>query len=111
MLCGKVMHPMPLQGPLDPWVLQGAKRPYVAFFGAAGAGGQRCTHAWLSRSTQGLRARLAAPPHCLAFSLPLAGAPGAAAADSRMEAQLAELGQARARTSLRWGLEAICITQ
>ena len=69
----------------------------MVFFGAAGAGGRRRAHAWLSRSTQGLRARLAAPPHCLAFSLPLAGAPGAGAANSRMEAQLAELGQARAR--------------
>lgn len=69
----------------------------MAFFGAAGTGGRRRTHAWLSRSTQGLRTRLAAPPHCLAFSLPLAGPPGAGAPDSRMEAQLAELGQARAR--------------
>ena len=78
-------------------VLQGAKRPYVAFFGAAGVGGRPHAHAWLSRSTQGLRARLAAPPHCLHFSMPLAGEASADAADSRVEAQLAELGQVRAQ--------------
>jgi hypothetical protein len=72
---------------------QGCKRPYVAYFGAAGVGGRAAPHAWLSRSTHGLRARLAAPPNCLDFTLPLAGAAGAA--ETRMAAELPELGQAR----------------
>jgi hypothetical protein len=76
---------------------QGCKRPYVAYFGAAGVGGRPAPHAWLSRSTHGLRARLAAPPNCLDFTLPLAGAAGAAgAADPRKAPEVPELGQARA---------------
>ena len=76
---------------------QGCKRPYVAFFGAAGVCGRRRPFAWLSRSSHGLRQRLAAPPHCLEFSLPLAGAAGADVVDPCVEAELREHGQARTR--------------
>ncbi|KAK9844097.1 hypothetical protein WJX81_004408 [Elliptochloris bilobata] len=73
---------------------EGAKRPYVAFFGAAGVGGRLRAHAWLSRSSHGLRQRLAVPPNCLVFSLPLAGAASGDLADARVEAELHDMGQA-----------------
>ncbi|KAK9797426.1 hypothetical protein WJX73_000930 [Symbiochloris irregularis] len=51
---------------------QGARRPFVAFFGASGVGGKPRAHAWLSHSTRGLRNLLRNPPHGLSFSMPLA---------------------------------------
>ena len=47
----------------------------MAYFGAAGTLGRPRMHAWMSRSTHGLRERLRTEPHGLVFSTPLA--PGA----------------------------------
>lgn len=58
--------------------LQGARRPFVAFFGSAGTGGRSRVHAWLSHSTRGLRSLLRSPPHGLTFSMPLASEADAA---------------------------------
>lgn len=77
---------------------QGAKRPFVAFFGGAGTGGRRHMHAWVSRSTHGSRERMRAAPCGLDFSTPLAPraqAEAAAAKDERIQAELLEIGQAR----------------
>ena len=38
--------------------MQGSKKPFAVFFGAAGVGGRHRLHALLTRSTGGLRALL-----------------------------------------------------
>lgn len=50
--------------------MQGSKRPFVAFFGAAGVGGRPRLHALLTRTTAGLRS-LMATSLGLGFALPL----------------------------------------
>lgn len=79
-----------------PGLVQGAKRPFVAFFGGAGTGGRPHMHAWVSRSTHGARERMRAAPCGLDFSTPLAPraqAEAAAAKDERIQAELLEIGQ------------------
>ena len=49
--------------------LQGAKKPWAAFFGAAKTGGRPRTHAWLSHTQRGLR-RVLREQHGLQPSLP-----------------------------------------
>lgn len=72
---------------------QGSKRPFVAYFGGAGTGGRQHAHAWMSRSTHGLRERLRSVPHGLVFSTPLAPeAEPAAVKDERIQAELREIG-------------------
>lgn len=76
--------------------VQGAKRPFVAYFGGAGMGGRPHMHAWLSRSTHGVRERMRSDPCGLEFCTPLAPraqAEAAAAKDERMQAELLEIGQ------------------
>ena len=48
---------------------QGAKKPWAAFFGAAGTGGRPRMHAWLSHTQRGLR-RVLREQHGLRFTLP-----------------------------------------
>ena len=74
---------------------QDAKKPFVAYFGAAGTLGRRRMHAWVSASTHGLRERLRREPHGLVFSMPLAAGADAAPRDERMQAELREASQVR----------------
>lgn len=70
----------------------------MAYFGGAGTGGRPHMHAWLSRSTHGVRERMRSDPCGLDFCTPLAPraqAEAAAAKDERMQAELLEIGQAR----------------
>jgi hypothetical protein len=53
-----------------PFLVQGSKKPFAAFFGAAGIGGRPRLHALLTRSTSGLRALLAGG-HALGYDSPL----------------------------------------
>ncbi|CAL8467510.1 g7048 [Coccomyxa elongata] len=81
---------------------EGAKRPFVAYFGGAGMGGRPHMHAWLSRSTHGVRERMRSEPCGLDFCTPLAPraqAEAAVAKDERMQAELLEIGQRKAPTS------------
>lgn len=83
--------------------MQGAKRPFVAFFGGAGTGGRPHMHAWVSRSTHGARERMRAAPCGLDFSTPLAPraqAEAAAAKDERIQAELLEIGQVYSHSHL-----------
>ena len=50
-------------------MLQGAKKPWAAFFGAAGVGARPRMHAWLSHTQRGLRAVLR-QQYRLHFTLP-----------------------------------------
>ncbi|CAL5222421.1 g4783 [Coccomyxa viridis] len=72
---------------------QDARKPFVAYFGAAGTLGRPSMHAWLSRSTHGLRERLRAEPHGLVFTAPLALGADVSARDERMQAELKEASQ------------------
>jgi len=73
--------------------VQDAKKPFVAYFGAAGTLGRPRMHAWVSRSTHGLRERLRAEPHGLVFSTPLAPSADVRFRDERMQAELMEASQ------------------
>lgn len=55
---------------MPPPDLQGTKKPFAAFFGAAGVGGRPRIHALLTRSTSGLRALLGGGM-ALGFAAPL----------------------------------------
>ena len=74
-------------------LLQDAKKPFVAYFGAAGTLGRPRMHAWMSRSTHGLRERLRAEPHGLVFLTPLAPGADITFRDERMQAELREASQ------------------
>ena len=67
----------------------------MAYFGGAGVGARGRMHAWVSRSTQGLRERLRCEPHGLRFGTPLAPhvAEASDVKDERMRAELAAIGQ------------------
>ena len=52
--------------------MQGAKTTFTAFFGAAGIGGRAGIHAFISRSTRGLRKMLKEAGDGLEFTMPLA---------------------------------------
>ena len=73
--------------------VQDAKKPFVAYFGAAGTLGRPRMHAWVSRSTHGLRERLRAEPHGLVFSTPLAPSADVRFRDERMQAELMDASQ------------------
>ena len=70
----------------------------MAYFGAAGTLGRPSMHAWLSRSTHGLRERLRAEPHGLVFTAPLALGADVSARDERMQAELKEASQMVSRS-------------
>ena len=72
---------------------QDARKPFVAYFGAAGTLGRPRMHAWMSRSTRGLRERLRAEPHGLVFTAPLAPGADVSFRDERMQAELKEASQ------------------
>ena len=65
----------------------------MAYFGAAGTLGRPRMHAWMSRSTHGLRERLRTEPHGLVFSTPLAPGADITFRDERMQAELKEASQ------------------
>ena len=52
--------------------MQAAKTSFTAFFGAAGIGGRAGIHAFISRSTRGLRKMLKEAGGGLEFTMPLA---------------------------------------
>ena len=81
-------------------LVQDAKKPFVAYFGAAGTLGRPRMHAWVSRSTHGLRERLRAEPHGLVFSTPLAPSADVRFRDERMQAELMEASQVGHAASL-----------
>jgi len=81
--------------------VQDAKKPFVAYFGAAGTLGRPRMHAWVSRSTHGLRERLRAEPHGLVFSTPLAPSADVRFRDERMQAELMEASQVGHAASLQ----------
>ncbi len=72
---------------------QDARKPFVAYFGGAGTLGRPRMHAWMSRSTHGLRERLQAEPHGLVFTAPLAPGADVTSRDGRMQAELKEASQ------------------
>lgn len=57
-------------------------------------------HAWMSRSTYGLRERLRAEPHGLVFTAPLAPGADVSSRDERMQAELKEASQVVSCSSL-----------
>ena len=73
--------------------VQDAHRPFVAYFGAAGTLSRPRMHAWMSRSTHGLRKRLRAEPHGLVFTAPLAPGADVSAREECMQAELKEASQ------------------
>ncbi|KAK9816957.1 hypothetical protein WJX72_007445 [[Myrmecia] bisecta] len=72
----------------------GARKPFVAFFGASGMAGRRHMHAIVSRSTQGMRAMMAGKDHGMTFSMPLAPEAQPAANQQHLE-ELKKYGQAK----------------
>ena len=96
-MCFTGVHEGHLSGPRALLIrsvrMQDARKPFVAYFGAAGTLGRPRMHAWMSRSTHGLRERLRAEPHGLVFSAPLAPGADVSARDERMQAELKEASQ------------------
>eukprot|EP00884_Botryococcus_braunii_P004524 jgi/Botrbrau1/14072/Bobra.182_3s0019.1 len=74
---------------------EGSKRPFVAFFGAAGLGSRRKIHAWMSHSSHGLRTVLQ-EEHDVQFVLPFAPPTGTSNMKADHNAELSDLGQEKA---------------